>query len=137
MPTFVGRLRVIKNLLSSEIFAVLARLNYMVYMIHCLVLFWYLNDMRQANYVNSLNQWFFSISTTVISFIFAVPFTLLCEVPFMNIEKYVLFPSKPRPKRGSIKAVDNEAGEGSMKVKKYYALSEEGETMDSKQKLIS
>jgi peptidoglycan/LPS O-acetylase OafA/YrhL len=137
MPTFVGRLRVIKNLLSSEIFAVLARLNYMVYMIHCLVLFWYLNDMRQANYVNSLNQWFFSISTTVISFIFAVPFTLLCEVPFMNIEKYVLFPSKPRPKRGSIKAVDNEAGEGNMKVKKYYALSEEGETMDSKQKLIS
>ena len=136
LPTFVGRFRIVKNLLSSEIFAVLARLNYMVYMIHCLVLFWFINDLRQASYVNSLNQWFFSISTTVVSFIFAVPFTLLCEVPFMNIEKYVLFPVKSRPKRTVINDSDKEVAVNNMKVKKYYALSEDDEILDSKQELI-
>ena len=34
MPTFVGRLRVIKHFLGADIFVVLGRLNYMVYMIH-------------------------------------------------------------------------------------------------------
>lgn len=33
-PTFVGRLRVVKSFLGAESFAVLARLNYMVYMVH-------------------------------------------------------------------------------------------------------
>jgi peptidoglycan/LPS O-acetylase OafA/YrhL len=108
----------------------------MVYLIHSPVLFWFINDLRQASYVNSLNQWFLSISTTVISFLFAVPFTLLCEVPFMNIEKYLLFPAKPRPKRGPAYTPDCEEEKDNMRVKKYYALSDEDETRDSKQKLI-
>lgn len=98
-PTFVGRLRVVRGFLAAEMFTVIARLNYMVYMIHCFILFWILNDTRQAYYVNWVNQWYFSIGCIVLSIIFAVPFTLICEAPFMNIEKLLLFPSsKPQNK---------------------------------------
>jgi len=61
VPTFVGRLRVIKAFLGAETFEVLARLNYMVYMVHCLVLFHFLNNMRTSAYVTSVTQWFFAI----------------------------------------------------------------------------
>lgn len=135
MPTFVERLRIVKNFLRSEIFIVLARLNYMVYMVHCLVIFWYLNDTRQAGYMTSLNQWMFSIGVTVVSFLFAVPLTLFCEVPFMNIEKYILFPTNRRKTECDPKASVKSNGS---KVN-YYPLSddkENDETVDTKKKLL-
>jgi len=132
IPTFVGRLRIIKNFLGAEIFSVLARLNYMVYMIHFLVMLWYISDLRQAIYVNWINQWFLSIGITVVSFALSVPFSLICEVPFMNIEKYVLFPAqvKNQPQNG-VSASQQEQkliGKGS----KYYPMLQEDETGDSK-----
>jgi len=132
IPTFVGRLRVIKNFLGAEIFSVLARLNYMVYMIHILVIFWYLTDSRQAYYINWVNQWFLSIGAMIVSFALSVPFSLICEVPFMNIEKYVLFPAqvKNQPQNG-VSASQQEQkliGKGS----KYYPMLQEDETGDSK-----
>jgi peptidoglycan/LPS O-acetylase OafA/YrhL len=93
LPTFLGRLSVIKSFLNSEPFAVLARLNYMVYMIHILVIFWFLSDQRSALYANELNLWFLGFGAVTLSFIFAIPFTLLFEAPFLNIEKYILFPA--------------------------------------------
>jgi peptidoglycan/LPS O-acetylase OafA/YrhL len=144
-PTFVGRLRVIKNFLGAEFFAVLARLNYMVYMIHWLVLFWYLNGSRQAFYINWLNQWFTSIGAMIISFIFAVPFTLLWEVPFMNLEKYILFPAKmkakPQPRPILLKEnsdiPSSVFGGSNGKSPKYFPLSDEEKTVDSQEQLLN
>lgn len=130
-PTFVGRLRLVKYVLSAEPFVVLARLNYMVYLIHCLVIFWYLNDLRQPSYVTNLNQWFFAIGTVVVSFILSVPFTLICEVPFMNLEKLVLFPYKTKP----IKENENVEMNGRSHTKqngvKYFPMQENDETHNS------
>lgn len=77
MPTFVGRLRPIKGLLSAEMFEVLARLNYIVYMIHALVLMYFVNNSNQSSYITNITQWFLAIGGVVISFICAIPFTLL------------------------------------------------------------
>jgi peptidoglycan/LPS O-acetylase OafA/YrhL len=128
MPTFVGRLRIIKNFLGSEPFAVLARLNYMVYMIHILVLLFYIGNEKSAVYVNTLNQWFISIGATVFSFIFAIPFTLLCEVPFMNLEKNFLFPAPQR-----VKGAQAEIAPLSKPLvsSKKYKLLEEGDTLET------
>ena len=51
LPTFVERIRFLKSLFRAKIFTVLARLNYMVYMNHWYVLFWFFNDFRQPLYV--------------------------------------------------------------------------------------
>lgn len=136
IPTFVGRLRIIRNFLGSEIFAVLARLNYMVYMVHLLVIFWFLADLRQGVYLNNLNQWFFSISSTVVSFAVAIPFTLLCEVPFLNIEKYLLFPTKKKPRNDSVESMQKEVSRGMDKDLKYYPILEESDTTDSQMKKL-
>ena len=63
MPTIVGRLRFLINFLGSETFAVLARLTYVVYMIHIVVMLWVLLDTRQGIYATSLGQWIFGIGT--------------------------------------------------------------------------
>jgi len=106
VPTFVGRHRLIRNILASEPFVVLARLSYMVYVIHGLVIQWLTLDTRQAFYVNSLNLWFISIGAIVVSFLFAIAGTLLFEAPFMNIEKYLLFPQKNNSEQ-RIPAINN------------------------------
>ena len=123
VPCFVGRLRIVKGLLGNEVMAVLARLNYMVYMNHCLILIWLISDLRQASYVNYLNQWYFSIGAMVFSFLFAIPMTLMFEVPFMNIEKNVLFPASKKPQNGHA----NRAPKGP----KYEAFVEEKDTLDT------
>ena len=53
-------------------------------------------DLRQGNYASLLNQWFFGIGATVITFLVAIPASMISEVPFMNLEKYVLFPEKKK-----------------------------------------
>jgi len=73
MPTYVGRLRVIKSFLSTDFFVVMGRLNYTVYMIHCVILFMFLASQKQGSYVTSVSQWFISVATFMISFMFAVP----------------------------------------------------------------
>jgi peptidoglycan/LPS O-acetylase OafA/YrhL len=103
LPTILDRLRFIKYFLSNEPFAVLARLNYMVYMVHIPVIFWNIGDQRSSLYLNELNLWFFGIGTTVLSFFFAIPFTLLFEAPFLNIEKYILFPAPKKDVKSDTK----------------------------------
>ena len=127
IPCFVGRLRVIQAILGNEIMAVLARLNYMVYMIHCIILIWIISDQKQAGYINSLNQWYFSIGGAVLSFLFAIPATLMFEVPFMNIEKTVLFPASKKPQNGHVNGNRVKQGSGA----RYEALVEDKDTMES------
>ena len=74
---------------------------------------------------------------------FAVPFTLLCEVPFMNLEKFVLFPAKVRekPQPRPILAKENSDlplsafGSSNGKSPKYFPLSDEEKTVDSQELL--
>ena len=125
IPTFVGRLTLIKGLLSAEIFSVMARISYIAYLIHPLVIFWFIFDQRQAMYVSNLNQWFFAIGNLVVTYAFSIPFSLLSEAPFMNIEKYVLFAPK---KVDSLEGKENGG--------KYHSLAEDSETMPSMRKII-
>jgi hypothetical protein len=126
MPTFVGRLRIIKSFLGSEPFAIMARLNYMVYMLHCLVIFWYITDLRQSIYANELNLWFYSFGVFIVSFLLAIPFTLLYEAPFLNIEKYLLFPAPQRNKEIREKGPVNNS-----KDTRYFPLIEDNNTKES------
>ena len=131
-PTYVGRLRFIKNLLGSNIFAVLGRLNYSAYLIHILVLLWFLNDTRQAIYYNSLNLWFMTIGVTIATFFFSIPFTLMWEAPFMNIEKYILFPPKKREEDHMHKKQSKEYENLIPVNERLLKIQEASETVDTK-----
>lgn len=82
-------------------------------MIHPLVMVWITCDQRQGNYVNFVNQWYYSIGLMVFTFLFAIPTTLAFEVPFMNIEKSILFPTKnvkAKAEQNMIKSVNSKNG---------------------------
>ena len=61
----------------------------------------FLADSRQGYWLDNLNVWWLVFGTIPISFLFAIPFSMYAEVPFMNLEKYFLMP-KPAAKRQGI-----------------------------------
>lgn len=105
-PMLVNRLSMIKFILRSDLFTIMARLTYTVYLIHVVIMCCVLFDTRQSYYVDQLNGWWFGFGSFLLSYLIAIPVCLLCEVPFMNIEKYILFPTKP--KQAQVKQLKNE-----------------------------
>ena len=53
---------------------------------------------RDAIYFSKSAMYWNCFAATLLTMLLAVPFSLLCEVPFMNIEKFLLFPQKEQPK---------------------------------------
>lgn len=93
LPTLCNRFTLIKKLLSAEVFIVGARLTYSVYLIHIFLIYWLYSDTRQSFYNTNLYLTFVAIGTVLITFLFAIPFTLIAEAPYMSLEKYILFPA--------------------------------------------
>ena len=81
-----------------------------------------------------MNMWFFSIGISIVSFLLAIPMSLMWEVPFMNIEKYILFP----PKKRAIKEDQKELDRAKLLEKgaKYEPFNEEEDTTISNKKLL-
>lgn len=78
LPTFVGKLSWVKSLLSSDFMCVAGRLTFAVYLMHIPWINVFLADSRQGAWVNNLNQWWLCFAVTVISFLFAIPYSLIC-----------------------------------------------------------
>ena len=72
----------------------------------------------------------------MVSFIVAIIFTLLFEVPFMNIEKYILFPKKKQVEKVKAKEEDEQMSQKEKKMINYFKMSDTDETFESKEKLL-
>jgi peptidoglycan/LPS O-acetylase OafA/YrhL len=94
LPTFVKRFSWIKSFLGSDFMCVLGRLTYAVYLMHIPWMNFHISNLRQGVWLNNLNIWIMTFAVAPISFMFAIPFSMISEVPFMNIEKYFLMPNK-------------------------------------------
>ena len=79
-----------KSFLSADLFVVLGRLQYMVYMIHILVMLWFFCEGWNEYHINYLSNAFMTMSFIAISFLLAVPATLIMEAPWINLEKVVM-----------------------------------------------
>eukprot|EP00345_Euplotes_harpa_P006050 CAMPEP_0168330652 /NCGR_PEP_ID=MMETSP0213-20121227/7865_1 /TAXON_ID=151035 /ORGANISM="Euplotes harpa, Strain FSP1.4" /LENGTH=64 /DNA_ID=CAMNT_0008334277 /DNA_START=376 /DNA_END=570 /DNA_ORIENTATION=- len=62
--------------------------------------------------------------------------TLLWEVPFMNIEKYILFPAKKKPVKPENDVGQYELKKGPADGGRKYIPYNDDETLDSKRKLV-
>ena len=92
----VGRNKFITWIFSSEFFEVTGRLTYMVYLLHVFLFLQYFFTLRApVHYQSSYMLWLY-IYVLILVFLLAIPCTLLFEVPFMTLEKLVLFPAKPK-----------------------------------------
>eukprot|EP00343_Euplotes_focardii_P012582 CAMPEP_0205832706 /NCGR_PEP_ID=MMETSP0206-20130828/47719_1 /ASSEMBLY_ACC=CAM_ASM_000279 /TAXON_ID=36767 /ORGANISM="Euplotes focardii, Strain TN1" /LENGTH=269 /DNA_ID=CAMNT_0053138499 /DNA_START=1215 /DNA_END=2024 /DNA_ORIENTATION=- len=101
LPTFNNRLTWIKVFLGSDFMVVMGRLTFAVYLMHIPWMIFFFADLRQGYWMSNLSGWTLVLSTVPISFLFAIPFSMYAEVPFMNLEKYFLMP-KPAPKKETV-----------------------------------
>jgi peptidoglycan/LPS O-acetylase OafA/YrhL len=99
-PVFAGKGRLIRYLLGGYFWVPLARLTFSTYLIHLLIFEYYMFTERTTFYISAMNVMHLYFATLFFAFSMAVPFTLLSEIPFMNIEKFLLFPQKPRKIEG-------------------------------------
>ena len=105
--SLVGRNSFVNWILMSEFMEVCARLCYSVYLVHVFIYLQYYVSVRTALYAQySYIIWIY-FYVLIASFLLAFPFTLLFEVPFMNIEKFLLFPPRSKPEKKEVK-VDTE-----------------------------
>ena len=91
----------------------------------------FIASQKQGYYITFVTQWFFSIGGFIVSFIAAVPCTLLFEVPFMNIEKTILFPPKPKSIKVKTEIIPEGASPLLNKSNGKYSESSNEETGDS------
>lgn len=54
VPAYAGRLGPVKSFLSSGFFIVIARLNYSAYLLHLLVVYWFIYDLKSGMNINNL-----------------------------------------------------------------------------------
>ena len=89
----------LRSFLGGYLWQPLARLSFTVYLVHFVVTMWYFGTTRSAIHVSFTSATVSFFSCLILSFLTAIPFCMLFELPFMNIEKWLLFPPRNKKER--------------------------------------
>lgn len=87
LPMLLGHNRVATWFLAHSIWTPLARLTFCTYLVHLSLLYSYYLSQNTAYWLNDLSIGVDLVFVTVVSYLAAVPLTLLMESPFMALEK--------------------------------------------------
>jgi peptidoglycan/LPS O-acetylase OafA/YrhL len=123
----LGHLTAVKNFLSLPIFSPLGKLNFSAYLIHDMVLLSYMSAFKQSYFIDVKSSTFMVAGAIVLSYLLAIPFCFISEVPFLQLEKLILFP--PKKKRSSTKEKSNAVKEGEESLMESTKDGEESETL--------
>ena len=77
-------------MLGSELFTVISRVTYTVYMSHLMFIFYLLDSTYHQIYVSNINQLFIGFGIIFITYVVSIPVSLILEAPFINLEKVLL-----------------------------------------------
>ena len=72
----------------------MAKLNYMVYLIHIPIFLFFILSGWKGHYNGNLNMVFKACGIFLIAYVLSIGASFLFEVPFMNLEKQFMTPSK-------------------------------------------
>ena len=107
VPTFVGRCRIISNILGGSFHVPFARLSYGGYLCHVIVFAWFESVRMSPFYTAHVTLLFLFLGTIPVVYMASLVLSFLIEVPTLNIEKWILFPPKP-PKKQPKKEVSDD-----------------------------
>ena len=96
MGPLTGRNKFMQYVLGGSGYNPWARLSFMAYLTHLLVFRYFYGQIRQSTYITTKGTIFILLSVTFLTFVVSIPFSALFEAPFMQLEKLVLFPEKPK-----------------------------------------
>jgi peptidoglycan/LPS O-acetylase OafA/YrhL len=95
----VGKGSFLQTFLGSRFYAPWAKLSFWSYLIHLFVFMWFLGQMRTTLYLDHLNVLWIYAGVIFMTLCLSIPFSVLFEAPWMQLEKLVLFvPKKKDPK---------------------------------------
>lgn len=98
----VGKGSFLQTFLGSRFYSPWAKLSFYAYMIHLFVFTFYFGQMRSTLYLDhKAVMWIYS-GVIFLTLCLAVPFSVLFEAPWMQLESLVLFPKKQKAKKESI-----------------------------------
>ena len=96
MGPLTGKNKFMRWILGGSGYNPWARVSFMAYLIHLLVFKLYYSQMRQAVYITNKSVIFIMCAVILITLAISVVFSALFEAPFLQMEKLVLFPERPR-----------------------------------------
>lgn len=137
MGPLVGRGRFLKALLSYKGFEPWAKISFVTYLIHLLIFAIFYNQTRQSTYLSNKVILINMSACMLLSYLIAIPLSAMFEAPFIQLEKTVLFPQRPRSKDASESSI-SESSVSNQNGKRHKGinstLSESQTTMDVKTK---
>jgi len=92
----VGKTYLLRFIFGGSFWAPWAKITFIVYLIHILVVIWFYAQTNQAMFITERTAIFSFFSAFILSFLLAIPVTLLIESPVMQFEKLVMFPPKQK-----------------------------------------
>ncbi len=98
MPLLLGHFRVIIEFMAANFWAPLARLTLSAYLVHMLVIYSLFLSNKGSYYYSGANLVYDSIYIFVLSYLVAIPVSLVSESPTMALERLFLYaPKKQEP----------------------------------------
>eukprot|EP00345_Euplotes_harpa_P000876 CAMPEP_0168327210 /NCGR_PEP_ID=MMETSP0213-20121227/5769_1 /TAXON_ID=151035 /ORGANISM="Euplotes harpa, Strain FSP1.4" /LENGTH=252 /DNA_ID=CAMNT_0008330085 /DNA_START=726 /DNA_END=1484 /DNA_ORIENTATION=+ len=91
-----GRSKLLKFILGSNGYSPWAKVSFMAYLIHLLVFAYYYDQIRESVYPDNKSIIITMAACMLLAFMISVPFSALFEAPFLQLERLVLFPVKPK-----------------------------------------
>ena len=92
----VGKSRFVRFVLGGSAWAPWAKITFMVYLIHIILIIWFYCQVRQALYMTTRVAVFYWFASFLLAYLVAIPIALLIESPVLQLEKLLLFATPPR-----------------------------------------
>jgi peptidoglycan/LPS O-acetylase OafA/YrhL len=102
----VGKGSFLQVFLGSRFYAPWAKLSFYCYMIHLFIFTLFFGQARTAIYLSHVSVMWVYFSVIALTMMFSVPFSVLFEAPWMQLERLVLFPPKAKPAKEEKEYVD-------------------------------
>ena len=96
IPLFVGRLTMLTDFLSCEMFSIMAKITYSVYLLHEALITIFNYSYRVESYITHIEAVITFFTFTVLSYLIGAFVSLLIDFPLGNIDKVFIFPDKKK-----------------------------------------
>ena len=114
-----GRSYLFRIIFGGSAWAPWAKMSFMTYLIHSFLILYYIFSAQQGIYFTERWALYLYFSLLVLSTLLSIPFSLMFECPFLQIERLLLFPEKNSMKK------ENKIGYNDKEIKSFVSEDRE------------
>uniref|UniRef100_A0A7S3NV25 Acyltransferase 3 domain-containing protein n=1 Tax=Euplotes crassus TaxID=5936 RepID=A0A7S3NV25_EUPCR len=103
----IGKSRFLRFILGGSAWAPWAKITFMVYLIHLILIIWFYAQIRQALYMTTRVAVYYWFAAFILSYLIAIPITLLIESPILQLSKHLFLQNAPLCNFNDIKRLNS------------------------------